>query len=82
MRRCQMQQTLVVIFDGEVFRPEEPIDLQPNVRYEITVTSVTEAGQHENDSRPLRRYAALAQDLGIEDLAAQHDHYLYGTPKR
>ena len=21
-------------------------------------------------------------DTGIEDLAAQHDHYLYGTPKR
>lgn len=82
MRRCQMQQTLVVIFDGEVFRPEEPIDLQPNVRYEITVTSVAEEGRSENDSRPLRRYAALAQDLGIKDLAAQHDHYLYGTPKR
>ncbi|MGQ0540457.1 MAG: hypothetical protein ACT4O9_01245 [Blastocatellia bacterium] len=21
-------------------------------------------------------------DTGIEDLAAQHDHYLYGTPKK
>lgn len=21
-------------------------------------------------------------DTGIEDLASQHDHYLYGTPKR
>ena len=24
----------------------------------------------------------LAIDTGIPDLAAQHDHYLYGTPKR
>jgi hypothetical protein len=24
----------------------------------------------------------LAVDAGITDLAAQHDHYLYGTPKR
>jgi len=24
----------------------------------------------------------LAVDTGIPDLAAQHDHYLYGTPKR
>jgi hypothetical protein len=24
----------------------------------------------------------LAVDTGISDLAAQHDHYLYGSPKR
>ena len=26
--------------------------------------------------------ADLAQNLGVEDLAEQHDHYLYGTEKR
>ncbi|MGD9893097.1 MAG: antitoxin family protein [Dehalococcoidia bacterium] len=77
-----MQQTLRVIFDGEVFRPEEPVDLEPNAHYEITVIAVYSDEASEGDERPLRRYAALAQDLGIEDLAAQHDHYLYGTPKR
>jgi hypothetical protein len=25
---------------------------------------------------------SLAVDTGINDLAAQHDHYLYGMPKR
>jgi len=30
----------------------------------------------------LRRLASLAQNLGVEDLAEQHDHYLYGTGKR
>jgi hypothetical protein len=77
-----MQQTLRVIFDGEVFRPEEPVDLEPNAHYEITVTAVDSVGAPNGEARPLRRYAALAQDLGVTDLAAQHDHYLYGTPKR
>jgi predicted transcriptional regulator len=31
---------------------------------------------------PLRQIAAMAQDLGVDDLAEQHDHYLYGTEKR
>lgn len=26
--------------------------------------------------------ATLAEDLGVDDLAEQHDHYLYGTPRR
>jgi hypothetical protein len=30
----------------------------------------------------LQQLANLAQDLGVEDLAEQHDHYLYGTEKR
>jgi hypothetical protein len=30
----------------------------------------------------LRRIASMAQDLGVDDLAEQHDHYLYGTEKR
>lgn len=25
--------------------------------------------------------AEMAEDLGVEDLAAQHDHYLYGVEK-
>lgn len=31
---------------------------------------------------PADNLASLAVDLGIRDLAAQHDHYIYGTPKK
>ncbi len=32
-----MSETLSVIFDGEVFKPETPVNLAPNTRYEITL---------------------------------------------
>jgi hypothetical protein len=77
-----MRQSVRVLFDGKVFLPQEPVDLEPNARYDITIEPVAETPNAQEVERPLRRYAALAQDLGVSDLAAQHDHYLYGTPKR
>jgi hypothetical protein len=41
---------------------------------------VTQAEQTNN--HVLYHLAALATDLGVSDLATQHDHYLYGTEKR
>jgi predicted DNA-binding antitoxin AbrB/MazE fold protein len=32
-----MSETLTVIFDGEVFRPEKPVKLPPNTRYKINL---------------------------------------------
>ncbi len=31
---------------------------------------------------PAYRISSLAVDTGIEDLAVEHDHYLYGIPKQ
>ena len=76
-----MALTIRVVFDGEVLRPEEPLDLQPNRRYAVTIT---EAGE---DVAPapgiLDDLLDLAADFELpSDFAEQHDHYLYGTPKR
>ncbi len=42
--------------------------------------------EQESEKKPkqraLQRILARAQDLGVSDLAEQHDHYLYGTEKR
>lgn len=47
------------------------------------VTVVTEQRtQAPVGNRAFQRIAERATDLGITDLAAQHDHYLYGTEKR
>ena len=72
-----MARTVDVVFDGEVLRPEEPLDLEPNRHYRVTIEEPIDEGGVLDD------IVALARDLDLPpDFAAQHDHYLYGTPKR
>ncbi len=77
-----MKRTVNVVFDGEVLRPEEPLDLEPNGHYQVTI----EEPVRKDETRApgvLDDILELAQDQDLpEDLAAQVDHYLYGTPKR
>jgi hypothetical protein len=76
-----MSRTLTMIFDGEVFRPTEPVDLPADTEYRVTIEDEGANIAAEDDS-PLMRYLKLAQPLGVTDLAEQHDHYARGTPKR
>ena len=36
-----MSQTLTVVFDGNVFRPETPVNLEPDRKYVITIETET-----------------------------------------
>jgi hypothetical protein len=69
--------------DGEVLVPDEPVNLAQGARYRVSVEPVE---ANEPAGLPL-------VELGIElskrikgnyppDLARNHDHYLYGRPKR
>ncbi len=75
-----MTQTILVVYDGQVFRPETPLLLEANTRYLVTITSVP-----PTDSR--REAWDVLDDLAgtvdaPPDWAAEHDYYLYGNPKR
>ncbi len=73
-----MDQTGVVLYDGAVLRPETPLELEPDRRYRVTLTPL--------DERPETAWDVLDALTGTVDAppdwAAEHDHYLYGTPKR
>lgn len=73
-----MTQTIAGHFDGKVIIPDEPVQLpvgQPlRVRLELVETSAPRFAD-------FLRFAADLPDAP-SDLAAQHDHYLYGNPKR
>ena len=76
-----MTKTLHAVFDGQVLRPDGPVDLQPNTRYLVTVQSEVGNGQEPPQVQadyPLTRILALATDMGVTDLASRHSSYAHG----
>lgn len=77
-----------VHFDGKVLVPDEPVDLPIGRSLNVRIESEQPAATEGSD-RPLLDLAKMLAELPPvddvdlpTDLAAQHDHYLYGTPKR
>ena len=69
-------------FDGRVIIPDEPLDLQPNQALIVQIEAV--GARETGDESALGWLAANAvenDDLPA-DMADQHDHYLYGCPKK
>jgi len=79
-----------VHFDGKVFVPDEPVDLPAGTSLlvrlaqadsDIATTAIPSMTDH-----PLLDLFEIAREFPESDLptdaAAQHDHYLYGHPKR
>ena len=74
-----MSKTFYAIFDGKVLHPEEEVDLEPDTRYIVTIERDERV---EGDSLwdVLSKLAGTIE--GPQDWSEEHDHYLYGTPKR
>jgi hypothetical protein len=65
-------------YDGRVIVPDQPLSLPIGRKLQLRVeTSATQPGQFAD-------LAEFASDLTDSpgDLSIQHDHYLYGAPKR
>ncbi len=65
-------------FDGKVVVPEEPVDLQPGERLIVKVERVPA----EPSSLEWMAKNAISDPSLPTDGSYQHDHYLYGTPKK
>lgn len=73
-----MAKTVRVIFDGEVLRPEGPIDLKPNARYSVTIASEEEGEKTGTEGiYPLTEILKLATDVGVTDLSTRHSWYAH-----
>jgi hypothetical protein len=76
------------IFQNGIARPTEPVNGREGQAVIITFleesrTDDSSLPMTEEDWDALMKLAEeCAIDTGIPDLAHQHDHYLYGTPKR
>ncbi len=74
-----MSQTIVVLFDGVVLRPETPLELETDRRYVATLVPAESGAEGENAWDVLDTLAGTVE--APADWAAEHDHYLYGTPR-
>ncbi len=70
-------QTVHAIYKGKTFHLKQPLDLKPGQEVELIIKELEPA---EKD--PSFDLASLAVETGVTDLAVEHNHYLYGTPKR
>lgn len=70
-----MGKTLHAIFDGEVLKMEEPVDLAPNTRVRLTIES------EELEEKKSLSFLKTARSLklnGPSDWSARFEDYLYG----
>jgi hypothetical protein len=68
-------------FDGKVFVPDEPVALPAHSAVRLQFTPAADG------DRPLMELVRALEGLPDDpdwpvDGAAEHDHYLYGTPKK
>jgi hypothetical protein len=67
-------------YDGKFIVPDEPLDLAPNQRVRVQIEPIP-SGDHESVLDWIVKNPMKDDDLP-SDLSYQHDHYLYGTPKK
>lgn len=76
--------TVKARYDGRVFIPEQPVDLPADTVVDLAITPAPAVA---NGPAPLMELAKILKQFPDDpdmptDAAMQHDHYLYGTPKR
>ncbi len=76
-----MTKTIEAMYDGEALRPTTPLDLEPNTSYRISIELPSPSPTKARDAWD--ELEALTGSLEApQDWAQEHDHYLYGAPKR
>ena len=71
-----MSRTIEAVFDGEVLRPQEPLELQPNTKVRITIEESTTARPNP------KSFLRTARSLNLEgpaDWSERIEEYLYGN---
>lgn len=73
-----MGKTIEAVFDGEIFRPDEPLDLQPNTRVRLTIDSLA------TDTQTSASFLSTARALNLQgppDWSERIEEYLYEDQK-
>jgi hypothetical protein len=68
-------------YDGKVIVPDEPLDLPPNQPLVVRIESIGDTLPEESALTWIAENSCESPQLP-SDLSHQHDHYLYGVPKK
>ncbi len=73
-----MQVSIQAVYKNGVFAPlqRSKLNLREGQKVELVIA------KNNEEQAPAFALADLAIETGIPDLAREHDHYLYGMPKR
>jgi hypothetical protein len=79
-----MIKRLHAVFDGKVLIPTEAVDLEVGEHCELLIEKgpSRKVASEDIEKDPAFNLSELSVRTNIPDLAAEHDHYLYGIPKR
>jgi hypothetical protein len=69
-------------FDGRVIVPHEPVDLPPGQDLIVRIEPARSPETKPESALEWLADNAVHSSTTPDDLAHQHDHYLYGSPKR
>ena len=75
-----MTETIEAVFDVKVFHPEGKVDLIPNKHYTLIVHDKNKELSTSNVWDILDELTGTID--APEDWALEHDHYLYGAPRK
>ena len=73
-----MSKTIEAVYDGEVLRPDEPLELQPNTRVRLTIDKLAP------ETRGPRSFLRAARSLNLQgppDWSERIEEYLYEEQK-
>lgn len=74
-----------VLKDGHLSLPDEvkeQLHLKEGDKFLTSLEPLNENKENKLKKDPAYNLSAWAVDTGVDDLAQEHDHYLYGTPKK
>ena len=74
--------TVKAIYENGVFRPWEPVHLAERTEVEVFIPAAPSLDVDDPSGWKAAEALIGFIDDAPADMAEQHDHYLYGTPKR
>lgn len=72
-----MSQTVDAFYDGQVIRPTEPVNLEPNTRVRVRIERIEMHEEGDEKAASFLRTARALRLAGPPDWSARLDDYLY-----